>query len=426
MMINSKYKVILADFRHLEILPICLSGFLILFCLFSQTIASGPKPSGNYSVGTVDFSLVDDSRPETLTKNPNDRRELYVRVWYPAQDISADLQPLPIFGRQTKEITETLAERLKFPRYLSGLIANIPSNSYADATPASSKDKFPVIVFSHGYYLGFAAQNPAQMEELASHGYVVFGIGHTYETIINVFPDGRSVPAIHNPFHQQPNPKADKLLKKYQESKTAAEKNKFARRYVLVSPAKERLTVWTADVRFVLNEIEKMETGKTKSIFTQKLDLTRVGIMGMSFGGATAGQVCLTDNRCRAGINMDGIQFGDVYTKGLSRPFMFMDSEVPETEINRQIYEESKVDSYYLKVKGAKHMNFSMFNMMVAFDKEKKYLGEISGERMEKIMSSYILAFFNKYLNNSDSRLLENSSEEFSEVVIFSKTNKQK
>ena len=35
-------------------------------------------------------------------------------------------------------------------------------------------------------------------------------------------------------------------------------------------------------------------------------DLTRVGEMGMSFGGSTAGAVCMVDRRCAAGINLDG------------------------------------------------------------------------------------------------------------------------
>jgi hypothetical protein len=32
------------------------------------------------------------------------------------------------------------------------------------------------------------------MEEMASHRYVVFSIGHTYETLISIFPGGRVVP----------------------------------------------------------------------------------------------------------------------------------------------------------------------------------------------------------------------------------------
>ena len=42
--------------------------------------------------------------------------------------------------------------------------------------------------FSHGWN-GFAAQNSAQMVELASHGYVVAALQHTYGAMVTVFPD---------------------------------------------------------------------------------------------------------------------------------------------------------------------------------------------------------------------------------------------
>ena len=54
----------------------------------------------------------------------------------------------------------------------------------------TEETRYPTILFSHGWN-GFAAQNSAQMVELASHGYVVLGIQHTYGAIVTVFPDGR-------------------------------------------------------------------------------------------------------------------------------------------------------------------------------------------------------------------------------------------
>jgi len=398
-------------------------GLLLIFLstTFAQTLPVVPKPTGSYSVGTQEFSLIDNSRPETLTEDANDKRELYIRVWYPAQNVSADAKPLPIFGKQTKAIAEALAANLRLPKGALSFLALVSSQSYPNAPlAAAAKDKFPLIIFSHGYYQGFAAQNAVQMEELASHGYVVFGIGHTYETILNVFPDGRVVPA-GKPLLFQADSKAGELTKNYRESKTAAEKAAYARQIVLLSPANDRLRVWTADVGFVLDEIERMNAGKAKSIFTNKLDLKRIGVMGMSFGGATAGQVCLKDKRCRAGINMDGLQHGDVYASGLKRPFMFMNNETQDAGINRDIYQAAGSDTYFLVVKGAKHLNFSNFNLFSTLDRENQILGKIPGDRMEKIMSSYTLAFFDKYLKNIDAPMLERSPSDFAEVVFSAK-----
>lgn len=402
-----------------------LNGLLLAAAstIFAQTLPVVPKPSGNYSVGTTEFALTDNSRPETLTEDDKDKRELYVRVWYPAQNVSTDARPLSIYGKRAKEFVKALAAGLRLPPDALNFLASVSSNSYENAPLAASKEKFPVIVFSHGYYQGFAAQNAVQMEELASHGYVVFGIGHTYETILNLFPDGRAVPA-GNPLLFQPNPKADELQKSYNAAQNAAEKSAYAKQIVLLDPANARLRVWTADVRFVLDEIERMNAGKTKSIFTKKLDTKRIGLLGMSFGGATAGQVCVEDIRCRAGINMDGTQYGDVYARGLKRPFMFISNEEQETGINRDIYDAAKTNAYFLTVKDAKHLNFSNFNLLSALDRENRILGKIPGERMEKIMSSYVLAFFDKYLKNVNSPMLKTGASEFPEVTFSAKPAK--
>jgi predicted dienelactone hydrolase len=416
------------EFMYTYLVNIVLSGrrsvffglsLLVSSTAFAQTLPVVPKPTGKYQVGTQEFSLTDNSRPETLTENADDKRELYIRVWYPAQKISIDSKPLPIFGKQTKEISEALATSLRLPKGALSFLSVVSSHSYPDAPLAkAAKNKFPVIVFSHGYYQGFAAQNAVQMEELASHGYVVFSIGHTYETVLNVFPDGRTVPA-GKALLFQPNSRADQLTKSYRESKSSAEKAIYARQIVLLPTPNERLRVWTADSRFLLDEIERMNAGKTKSIFANKLDPKRIGVMGMSFGGATAGQVCLQDKRCRAGINMDGQQHGDVYASGLKRPFMFMTNETQETGINRDIYESAKSDVYFLTVKGAKHLNFSNFNLFSSLDREHQILGKIDGDRMEKIMSGYTLAFFDKYLKDIGSPVLKRS--DFAEVVFSTK-----
>ncbi len=405
----------------------CLLLFALLLATSVNALAQAlpvvPKPSGNYSVGTMDFSLIDNSRPETLTEEANRKREIYIRVWYPAQKVSGDVKPLPIFGKHTKEIAGALAAGLRLPPNALNFLTLVSSNSYENAPLAASKEKFPVIVFSHGYYQGFAAQNTVQTEELASHGYVVFGIGHTYETLLNVFPDGRVVPA-GKPLLFQPNPKADELQKSYDAAQNADERSAYAKQIVLLNPAAARMRVWTADVRFVLDEIERMNDGKTKSIFARKLDTKKTGLLGMSFGGATAGQTCLEDKRCRAGINMDGTQYGDGYASGLKRPFMFMMSETQNQGINRYIYEAAPRDAYFLTVKDAKHLNFSNFNLLSALDRENRILGKIPGERMEKIMSRYILAFFDKYLKNVDSSALKPGWSEFSEVSFSAKPAK--
>ncbi len=50
------------------------------------------------------------------------------------------------------------------------------------------------MIFNHAFTPGFANQNIVQMEELASHGYVVFSISHPYVSALMLYPNGRIIP----------------------------------------------------------------------------------------------------------------------------------------------------------------------------------------------------------------------------------------
>ncbi|MEK6322549.1 MAG: hypothetical protein AABN33_12810 [Acidobacteriota bacterium] len=306
-----------------------------------------PPPTGPYAVGTTRSSLVDTTRPETFTDDRSDHREVLIRVWYPAKP-APGAQPEPFWGRETQEIATRMAEFMRLPKSAFDDLARVPSHAYTDAPLAKSRSPYPVLVFSHGYIPGLISQNTAQMEELASHGYIVVSIGHTYETLVNIFPDGRVVP-----FSQarlaafaQGAAKTNQLNANYAAATDPAEKEAILRRIVAEWPVlSESLSVWTADTRFVLNELERMNAGKRKSMFAGKLDLKRIGVFGMSFGGATAGQVCAVDQRCKAGINLDGMQSGDLIDHPMERPFMFMQSEAARN-INRLFFERANNAAY--------------------------------------------------------------------------------
>jgi len=380
-----------------------------------------PQPTGPYQIGTTYFGLVDETRPEAFTDDPKDHRELLVRSWYPAQ-LAAGAKPEPFWGKDTKEIASLLAQSMRLPKTTFDNLTLVQSHAYPDATLSKSKSRYPVLVFSHGYIPGFISQNTAQMEELASHGYVVFSIGHSYETVANIFPDGRVVP-----FSQarlmafgQGAGKANALVTKYSTATDPAEKDSLIKQIVADWPVlHESLRIWAADVRFVLDEIERMNSGKRKSIFAKKLDLKRIGIFGMSFGGATAGQVCVVDKRCRAGINLDGLQSGDLIDRPMERAFMFMQSE-SAGNINRLIFDRAKNDAYYVVVKGTRHFNYSDFSLFSPDYQKVGVLGSIDGARMERILNGYVLAFFDKYLRGKDSPLLKAPAASFPEVEFSS------
>ena len=138
------------------------------------------------------------------------------------------------------------------------------------------------------------------LEDLASHGYIIFAITPTYSANVVVFPDGRVAEAT-----SAGNPS--------DASDTQA--------------AGDRLvTVWAQDVVFVMNQLDRLNA-TPDVMWNQRLDLTRQGVFGHSLGGATAAQVCQMDTRCKAGIDLDGALFGPVVQTSLEKPFLVMQSD---------------------------------------------------------------------------------------------------
>lgn len=380
-----------------------------------------PQPSGSYSIGTTSYALTDSSRDEIFTKEPNDKRDIFVQCWYPAQSPKPSEQPVPIWGKNTKLIVEKLGVSGALSKKQLDEVAKSPSHSYLDAPLAKSSKPFPVLFYSHGYGT-FAAQNTAQMQELASQGYIVFSIGHLYEGLV-VFPDGRTVPASPErtaEFSKSATPILPIMAKMKTVTDLKEKKSMMIETFNGWKLFGEDLKIWMDDTFYVVNEITKWNAPKSKSIFAKTLDLKRIGFFGMSFGGAVSAEICLADKRCRAGINMDGIQLGNLLTRPLETPFMFMQSE-EATGANRLFYEEAENDAYFVEVKGSKHMNYSDYSLFPSEFQKNILKSSIEGSKMETFMNSYILAFFDKYLKGKKPPLLEKQPDNSPEIMFLSR-----
>jgi predicted dienelactone hydrolase len=87
------------------------------------------------------------------------------------------------------------------------------------------------------------------------------------------------------------------------------------------------LQAWATDMAFVLDRLAALNTDDPSGTFTGRLDLSRVGVFGLSLGGAEAAQFCHKDPRCKAGVDVDGALHGTVIEAGINRPFMFLLSD---------------------------------------------------------------------------------------------------
>jgi predicted dienelactone hydrolase len=368
---------------------LAIIGFLFRLLIFAFVAALPillpvfrlPAPTGPYPVGTTNLHLIDRTHPETFTPNPDDHREFMVQIWYPAH-----VEP----GTRPDAYMEHL------PFQLSHL-SLVRTHAYLDAPVSDSRTFYPVLIFSHGY-IGLVEQNLTQMEELASHGYIVCSIAHTYQAQATVFPDGHNVPV-------------DLGLS-----------NDFMRG---ISPTQamyaEHLRIWTDDTRFLINKLERIQEGEKESLLAGKLDMARLGIFGQSFGGVTAVQVCMVDDRCLAGISLDsGLPrdyAGRTMVSPLKQPFMFMLNE-NWAYFMRTNLGAVKNTAYGVTVRGTTHFDFTDLFLYSPVLKFTKAFGPIDGYRMVKIVNDYTLAFFDKHLKGETPPLLDGPSPDYPEVKI--------
>lgn len=366
-----------------------LIGFLLRSLIFTVIAAFPiilpvfrlPDPTGQYQIGTTKLYLVDSTRSEVNTPNPHDHREFVVRVWYPAQVKPGD----------------KAAPLMEHPPFQFSHLSRVKSHAYQDAPVSSAQSIYPVLIFSHGH-VGFIEQNLTLMEELASHGYIVCSIAHTYQAIVTVFPDGRVVPA------------DSTLANDFLHGKSPTQ-----------AINAEHLRIWTEDTRFLIDELERIQAGEREGLLVGKLDMDRLGIFGQSFGGVTAAEVCMVDDRCQAGISLDsGLPSdytGSAADPRLKQPFMFMLNEVAGF-FRSGILEKLNNTTYAVVVRGTTHLNFTDLALYSPVLKFTRVFGSTEGDRMVEIINAYVVAFWNEYLNGEISPLLDGPSLDFPEVII--------
>ena len=151
-------------------------------------IVTLPAPDGPYIVGSRSFSLLDESRDESFFGAPNEHRELYIQVWYPG--MIDDAQPQPALRTLWQEFYRGARDP---GTVLTAHMRGIKTHTYQDIPLSTENSSYPVIVFSHALALT-AEQNTPLMEHLASHGYVVVGVGHTRLSFRVISSQGNVIP----------------------------------------------------------------------------------------------------------------------------------------------------------------------------------------------------------------------------------------
>ena len=350
-----------------------------------------PTPNGPYAVGTTIYELTDTSRRE-LYSGRDEARRFQIQVWYPAEPTSTN-ERAPWMAN-ADIFAPAISSYLDLPDFFLDHLALAKVPAYEDAPVASTDEGFPVILFSHGWN-GFNAQNTGQALQLASHGYVVVGVQHTYGAVVTVFEDGTVA---------KNNPSA--LPSGAPDDEYEAAAHKLADQ-------------WAGDMGFVLDFLA-LPNSSVKSPFVGKFDFSRVGVYGHSTGGGAAIQFCGADARCRALLGMDPFMRPvsyEVQKSGVTQPSFFMFSQVwaDDTDSrNNRLFDpfyERLPDAFgVVYIEGTSHYDFSDLPLLSPLAPQLGLKGPINGKRVTVIINDYLLSFFDMTLKGISTELFDSPS----------------
>lgn len=394
--------------RVLMIVGIALYALIAAALPFVMPVFTFEAPTGPYAIGTATYHWVDSNREEIYTKDSGDHRELMVQLWYPT-DQGGRGKPVSYLP-DSERYRKAICKEFGLPDFVLSYMDLVKTHAIADMPVASAEKAYPVVIFSPSNG-GTRFQNTFQAEELASHGYIVVGVEHTYHSLATAFPDGRIIG-----FYRM-------NMLNFQ---------------VMDQDMKQ---VIVKDIQFVLDEIEQLNRNDVSGRLTGKFDLNRIGMMGHSLGGAATTQMLLQDDRVKAGINMDGTFFGDVPKMGIKKPFMLMSSEDSEKSENEQPKQE-QLDKYgftrqqfdqivmegtarkknalanggyHVTLQHTVHYSYSDFYL---YSPIVQWMDGVDPRRAHRIINDYTLAFFDQYLKGNPSPLLNAKANKDTRVLF--------
>ncbi|MGH3381391.1 MAG: alpha/beta hydrolase family protein [Actinoallomurus sp.] len=359
-----------------------------------------PAPSGRDAVGTVAMRLVDHSRHDPWVAS-QPYRELMVSVLYPARDAArypVAPQMSPGAAKHFDASLATVHQGLGIP---AGKVDWAATRTHARVNAPAAAGKHPVVLYSPG--LGDPRTLGTTLtEELASRGYVVVTIDHTYDASEVEFPGGRVEPF------------------------------KIPLTGDVLATLKKVVSVRTADTRFVLDQLTAGRLGVA-------VDPGEIGMFGQSAGGFTALQTLHDDPRVKAAADLDGTVGFDqddggpglspLAEDGLKRPYLLMGSQASDHHTVRSweaLWSNSTGWRRDLHLRGSEHGSYTDLESLVPqLDKEMPKsaayadTGWADPAKAVAAQRAYLTAFFDRWLRGREDGLLDHPSPRHTEITFI-------
>lgn len=247
-------------------------GMMVLFFVFTFPAIAFPQNkviidvTGDYQILTKTYTYIDKSRVESYG-NSEKNRKMNVQMWY----------------------------------------------------PDSVGGKYPIIMFSHGG-LGVKSSNESLYNELASHGYIVCSIDHTYHSFYTTDEDGDTtwveLGYMRELFAEDSKSNIQQSYEYYQ----------------------KWMDLRTKDIDFVMDYIIEESYNNNADFVYTIVDKTKFGVMGHSLGGSAALGIGRLRNDVGAVIALESPFMFDI--EGVENgQFIFIDDTYPVPVLN--VYSDS-------------------------------------------------------------------------------------
>ncbi len=390
-----------------------------------------PKPSGPNQVGVMNFELVDASRPEL--PGGDAPRRIPVMAWYPAAEVSGE----PRLYAKPKEFehqVKPMREWLNFAdEDISGILAaykSMRTNSY-EGGPVKELGKVPTLVFSHGGF-AYLQTNTVLMEHLASHGYLVLSISHPGIAYATLHENGDVVPYTQEVLDAMMAGSSDPEYLAAFTSDDIATRYEAHLRNIDTHALSPFFLQWQRDFSHTIDVLEAGGLPDKATSLVSLIDVDRLGVFGMSFG-ASGSATAYRDERIKAAVNLDGGIFDNNPTNKESPvPVLIMHYDFEIGLPGYEVYPHSEFsyetlgtagenpDVIRLMTVGATHTDYTDSPL---FDDSRQGPtslvggGTIDARRMQHVMNDFVLAFFERYLNNSGPGIDQPLRDRYPEVL---------
>ena len=322
---------------------VCLlyTGALMLAIICPQYTT--PAISGEYDVASAKYTWTDESRVERFS-DTGENRSLTVEFWY----------------------------------------------------PENAGEACPLVVFSHGAF-GFSGSNYSTFAELASNGYVVASIGHSYQAFYTLDTAG----------------KFTLVNTDFLNTAMAVQNNEIEDAYPITQAWME---LRTADENFVLDTIIRQTKENTADALFSLIDTEKIGLFGHSMGGASSAQIGRDRDDIDAVIVLDGTMLGEVLdhvdgvdvlnTTAYPVPLLniyaedhYANAMATDGEAYANFYaSKNALNANELVIKRAGHLNFTDLPLFSPVLARALGVGTVDARYCIETTNQLVLEYFNCYL----------------------------